>query len=94
MIKDIEHFLHASQPLGVPQFRILCLALYHIFNRVIWFSGVKLLEFFIYIGYQPPIGFRIGKDLFPICYLVFSPIDSVLCLTEALQFYEVPFDDS
>jgi hypothetical protein len=31
MIKDIEHFLGASQPFGIPQLRILCLALYPIF---------------------------------------------------------------
>ena len=40
MIKDVEHFLGASQPFGIPQLRFLCLALYPIFNRVIWFSGV------------------------------------------------------
>ena len=40
---------------------------------------------------SPPIRFRIGKDLIPICWLPFGLIDSVLCLTEALQFYEVPF---
>jgi hypothetical protein len=51
VIKDVEHILCASQPFGIPQLRILCLALYPIFNRVIWFSGVHLLEFFIYIGY-------------------------------------------
>jgi hypothetical protein len=51
MINDVEHFLVASQPFGIPQLRILCLALYPIFNRVIWFCGVQLLEFFIYIGY-------------------------------------------
>jgi hypothetical protein len=51
MIKDVEHFLGASLPFGIPQLRILCLTLYPIFNRVIWLSGVQLLEFFIYIGY-------------------------------------------
>jgi hypothetical protein len=40
MTKDIEHFLGASQLFGIPQLRILCLALYPIFNRVNWFSGV------------------------------------------------------
>ena len=35
MIKDVEHFLGASQPFGIPQVRILCLALYSIFNGVI-----------------------------------------------------------
>jgi hypothetical protein len=32
-----------------------------------------------------------GKDLFQICWLPFCPIDSACCLTEALQFYEIPF---
>jgi hypothetical protein len=36
----------------------------------------------------------VGKDLFPICWLPFCLIDSVLCLTEALQFYEVLFVNS
>jgi hypothetical protein len=51
MIKDVEHFLGASQPFDIPQLKILCLALYPIFNRVVSFSGVQLLEFFIHIGY-------------------------------------------
>jgi hypothetical protein len=82
-------FLGVSQPLI-----ILCLSLYPVFNSVIWFSGVLLIEFFVYIGYYPCVGFRIGKDLFLISWLLFGLIDSVLCLTEALQFYEVPFVDS
>jgi hypothetical protein len=53
MIKDVEHFLGASQPFGIPQLRNLCLAVYPppFFNRVVWFSGVQLLESFVYIGY-------------------------------------------
>jgi hypothetical protein len=36
MIKDVEHFFSgASQPFGIPQLRILCLALNPIFNGVI-----------------------------------------------------------
>jgi hypothetical protein len=35
MIKDAEHFSGASQPFGVPQVRILCLAVSLIFNGVI-----------------------------------------------------------
>jgi hypothetical protein len=31
----------------------------------------------------------IGKDLFPICWLPYCLIDSVLSLTGALQFYDV-----
>jgi hypothetical protein len=37
MTKDVEHFFGASQPFGIPQLRILCLALCPIFNKVIWF---------------------------------------------------------
>ena len=39
-VKDVEHFLGDSKPFGIPQLGILCLALYPIFNRVIWLSGV------------------------------------------------------
>ena len=49
--KDVEPFFNASKPFSIPQLRILCLALYPIFNRVIWFSEVQLLSFFIYTGY-------------------------------------------
>ena len=69
--------LGASQPFGTPQLRIVCLALYPIFNRVICFSGVYLLEFFVYTRCW------IDKELFPICWLPFCPIESVFCLIEA-----------
>ena len=36
VIKDFEYFFSvASQPFGIPQLRILCLALYPIFNGVV-----------------------------------------------------------
>jgi hypothetical protein len=44
MIKDVEHLSGAFQQFGIPQLRIHCLALYPIFNRVIWFSQVQLLS--------------------------------------------------
>jgi hypothetical protein len=53
--------------------------LFPIFNMVIWFSGLQLLELF---GYYPSIRCRIGKGLFPICWLPFCPIGKGL--TEAL----------
>jgi len=34
------------------------------------------------------------KIFFPIFTLLICPIDSVLCLTEAFQFYEIPFINS
>jgi hypothetical protein len=60
------------------------------FNGVIWFSGVEVLEFFVYIGYLASIRCRIGKDLFPICSLPFCPIVSALSYIDAFQFYEDP----
>jgi hypothetical protein len=72
-------FLGASQPFRIPQLRIFCLALYHIFKRVTWFSAVLLLEFFVYIGYYPSISCRVGKDFSPICWLLFCAISSVVC---------------
>ena len=43
MTKD-AFFKGALQPFGIPQLRILCLTLYPIFNRVIWFSGSNFLS--------------------------------------------------
>jgi hypothetical protein len=40
MTKNVEHFLDASRPFDIPLLRILCLALYLIFKRVILFSVV------------------------------------------------------
>jgi hypothetical protein len=39
-LKMLNISLGDSQPLCIPQLRIFCLSLYHVFNRVIWFSGV------------------------------------------------------
>jgi hypothetical protein len=46
MIKDVEHFLGASQLFGIPQLRILCLALYPIFLFAFLFFGLLLLLLF------------------------------------------------
>ena len=75
----------ASQVLGLKACATTT-RLYPIFNRVIWFSGVQLLEFFIYIGYQLPIGLKIAKDLFTICWLPFYLIDSVFALQKLCNF--------
>ena len=37
---------------------------------------------------------ELEKNPFPICWWPFCLIDSVFCLTEILQFYEVPFVNS
>jgi hypothetical protein len=36
MIKDVEHFLGATQPLGIPTLKIHCLALYPILKIVLF----------------------------------------------------------
>ena len=41
MTENVEHLsLSVSQPFSIPQVSILCLALYPIFNKAMWFSGV------------------------------------------------------
>ena len=42
------------------------------------------LKFFVYLGYKLSVGCSVGKELFPICWLLFCPFESVLCLTETL----------
>ena len=53
VIKDVEHFFMCFSDIRYSSventlFSSVCSP---IFNEVIWFSGVQLLEFFIYIGY-------------------------------------------
>ena len=74
----------ASQKFNIPQVKILCLALYPIYKRDIWLSGVYLLEFFVYLGYKPSVRWSVGKDLFLICWLLFCPFVVILWLTETL----------
>jgi hypothetical protein len=59
-LRMLNIFSGASLPFGIPQLRILCLALYPIFNGVIWISGVQLHELFVY---QAQILIRFLKDL-------------------------------
>jgi hypothetical protein len=49
-IKDAEHFFRCFSAIQYSSGEN-SLSLSPIFNGVIWFSGVHLLEFFIYIGY-------------------------------------------
>jgi hypothetical protein len=44
----------------------------------------------LYILNYPTIGFKIDKDLFPICWLPFCLIDSVLCLQNLCNFMRSP----
>jgi hypothetical protein len=53
MIKDVEILSGASQPFGIPQVRILCLALYHLFliGLFDFLESTFLSSIYIYIGY-------------------------------------------
>jgi hypothetical protein len=51
--------------------RSLCLALYPIVNLFTWFVGDELLEFFMYFGYYPLVGYKVSEDLFLIYRLPF-----------------------
>jgi hypothetical protein len=52
MTKDVEHFLNMFLGHSVFLSWEFFVSLYTEFlNRIIWFSGVYLLEFFIYIEY-------------------------------------------
>ena len=92
-LRMLNFSLGASWPFNIPQLKILCLALYPIFNRVIWFSGVLtswvLCIYWILALDQMWDWWR----SFPICWWLFCLLESIFCLTEGLQFYEVPFVD-
>jgi ABC-type Fe3+-siderophore transport system permease subunit len=81
-------FLSASQPFVIPQLRIFLFSSIHHFF---------LIRLFIFLFFN----FLSSLYILDISHLldlglvkVFGLIDGVLCLTEALQFYEVPFVDS
>ena len=80
--------LVVSQPSSLPQLRILYLALYPILIGLfgslesIFLSSLNILDIIL---------LDVVLVLFPICWLLFCPIESVLCLAEALQFYKIPF---
>jgi hypothetical protein len=92
-LRMLNIFLGASHAFGIPQLRILCLALYPIFNRVIWFSGVHLLEFFIYWILVKCNSFKGEKNLtitsFGVLITNQFPLQSYLCfLSSHWKFQE------
>jgi hypothetical protein len=56
-----------------------------------WISFVKVLPRLLCSGFNFVVSL---KHIFLIYWLPFCSIDSVLCLTEALQFYQVPLVNS
>ena len=73
---------------------IFSLALYPILIGVFVFLESNFLSSLYILDISPLSDIGLIKLFFPIGWLPFCPIDSVHCLTEALQFYEVPFVNS
>jgi hypothetical protein len=53
MVRNFEHFLGASELFGIPQLRILCLALYPVFNRAIVSLESNFLSSFYILDISP-----------------------------------------
>jgi hypothetical protein len=79
MIKNSEYLAIWGSSLW-----ILCLALYPIFNRVIWFFWNFLSSLFI-LNIHPLSDVGLVKKVPPICMLPICSIDSVFCHIEAFQ---------
>jgi hypothetical protein len=94
MAKDVEHFFRSFSAIWYSSVENSLFS--SVPHFLIWLFAPLVSNFLssLYILDITPIGYRIGKDLFPLCWLPFGLIDSVLCLTEALQFYEVLFVNS
>ena len=73
-----------SQSFGGPQLRILCLALSSILIGLFGSLESNFLSSLYILDIRPLLECRVVKDLFPIYWLAFCPIDSVFYLTEAL----------
>jgi hypothetical protein len=84
----------ASQPFGILQLKILCLALYPIFNRVIHFLESIFLSSSYILDINPLSDLGLVKVLYQSVGGRFVLLNSVFCLTETLKFYEVLFVDS
>ena len=94
MIKDVEHFFRCFSVIwyssvenylfsSVPHFLIGLFG----FLESSFLSSLYILDIY-------PLSDVGSVNLFPICWVPFCLIDSVLCLIETLQFYEVPFVNS
>jgi hypothetical protein len=77
-------FSGASQPFDIPQLRILCLVPPFLIELLGCLQSNFLSSLYT-LDISPLSDAGLVKNLFPICWLLFFPIDSVfLILTEAL----------
>ena len=91
MIKDVEHFFKSFSALLYSSVEnSLFSTVSHFVIGLFEFLEFSFLSSLYTLDISPPIRFRIDKNSFLICWGPFCLINSVLCLTEALQFYEAP----
>jgi hypothetical protein len=79
----LNNSLGASQLFDIPWLRGLCLVLYPIFNRVIWFSESNFLSSLYILDISPLLDVGLLK-IFPNLLVAICAIDNVLCIIEAL----------
>jgi hypothetical protein len=93
MTKDVEGFFRCFLAIWYSSFENSLFS--SVSHFPIWLFDFQELNFlsYLYILDISPL-LDVGQDLSSICWLPFSPIDSVLCLTDSLQFYEAPFVNS
>ena len=83
--------LGASLPFEIPQLRTLCLTLYPILIGLFGSLQTNFLSSSCIFDIIPLSDAGLVKNIFPICRFLFCPIYCILCITEAFQFYEIPF---
>jgi hypothetical protein len=88
----LNNSLSASQPFDIPQLRILFSSVPQFLIGLLGSLESNFLSS-LYILDISPLLDVVGKDLFPIWWLPFCPIDKILCLTAVLQSHKVPFVD-
>jgi hypothetical protein len=84
----------ASWPFDTPQLKILCLALYPFLIGLFGSLESNFLNSLYILDVSPLSDVGLVKIFSQSVGCRFCPMDGVLCLTEALQFYEIPFVDS
>jgi hypothetical protein len=86
-------FSSASQPFGIPQLTILCLALCPILMGLFEFLEFSFLSSLYKLGISSISKLGLIKNLFQSDGGLFVLL-TVSFAFQKLQFYEVPFDDS
>jgi hypothetical protein len=89
----LNTFSGASQTFVIPRVKVLCLALSPIFNGFFEFLEPSFLSSLYILDISPLSDLGLVKILSHSVGGLFVLL-TVFCLTEALQFYEVPFFDS